>query len=327
MAEPLLRVEGLVTTFMTEHGKIAPVNGVSFQVDRGKTLAIVGESGSGKSVTALSIMRLIPERNGHIESGSIFFDGEDLLSRRRHEMHRLRGNRIAMIFQEPMTALNPVYQVGAQIAEVFRLHQNLTVKEARRRAVEMLEKVKIPDPGTRAAAYPHQLSGGMRQRVMIAMALACNPALLIADEPTTALDVTIQAQVLKLMGELQSELGTAVLFITHDLGVVAQVADEVAVMYAGQIVEQAGVHEMFGQPKHPYTQGLMGSLPKLTDTRATPLTTIKGLVPSLWNLPVGCRFAERCEHVMDTCTQTNPDLVTIESGRKIACHLESTGGR
>jgi oligopeptide/dipeptide ABC transporter ATP-binding protein len=315
----LLSVEGLVTSFHTERGKISPVQGVSFDVKRGRTLAIVGESGSGKSVTSLSIMGLIPKSNGVIEGGKIVFDGKDLLQIPPRELRRLRGNRMAMIFQEPMTALNPVYTVGQQIGEVFRLHQGMSRREAFKAGVAMLDKVKIPDPAERMHNYPHQLSGGMRQRVMIAMSLACNPTLLIADEPTTALDVTIQAQVLRLMRGLQAELGTAILFITHDLGVVAEMADDVAVMYAGQIVEKASVVQIYDDPQHPYTRGLMRSLPKLTDSKDAPLQTIEGLVPSLWALPDGCRFADRCEEVEPACRETTQKLIQIGDDRHLAC--------
>ena len=321
----LLSVEGLVTSFHTEQGKISPVQGVSFQVNRGRTLAIVGESGSGKSVTSLSIMGLIPKSNGVIEAGKIVLDGDDLLQLKPRQLRRLRGNRMAMIFQEPMTALNPVYTVGQQIGEVFRLHRGMRRAEAFEASVGMLEKVKIPDPVDQMSNYPHQLSGGMRQRVMIAMALACNPTLLIADEPTTALDVSIQAQVLRLMRGLQQELGTAILFITHDLGVVAEMADDVAVMYAGQLVEKATVFQIYDDPQHPYTKGLMGSLPRLTDTRDNPLQTIEGLVPSLWELPDGCRFADRCPDVEPACRETTQRLVQLADGRHVACS-KITGG-
>ncbi|MBH23023.1 MAG: dipeptide ABC transporter ATP-binding protein DppD [Myxococcales bacterium] len=317
----LLRVNNLVTTFQTEKGKIRPVDGLSFEVKRGKTLAIVGESGSGKSVTSLSIMRLIPESNGAIENGEVWFEGEDVLKRSPKEMRSLRGNRMAMIFQEPMTALNPVYTIGQQMREVYDLHQNISRSEARSRSVEMLQKVRISDPSQVLDKYPHQLSGGMRQRVMIAMALACNPSLLIADEPTTALDVTIQAQVLRLMRQLQEELGTAIIFITHDLGVVAQVADEVMVMYTGRVVERGTVHDIFERPTHPYTQGLLGSLPSLEDDRDRgELTTIKGVVPSLWELPAGCRFAGRCPKALDSCHKPPvPELIPINGVHAAAC--------
>jgi oligopeptide/dipeptide ABC transporter ATP-binding protein len=320
----VLRVDGLVTTFVTGQGKIRPVDGVSFGLRRGKTLALVGESGSGKSVTALSIMRLVPESNGRIEQGTVEFEGRDVLSLPARELRSFRGNRAAMIFQEPMTALNPVLTVGDQVAEVFRLHRGADRKQAWEQAVGMLRKVRIPDPDARARQYPHELSGGMRQRVMIAMALACNPALLIADEPTTALDVTIQAQVLRLMQALQRELGTAMLFITHDLGIVAEIADDVAVMYAGQIVERTGVNEIFARPKHPYTVGLLHSRPKLESDRKIPLPTIGGMVPALHALPSGCRFADRCPRVEPGCRERPPVLVEIgdaSTPHEVACFV------
>ncbi|MGD8859892.1 MAG: ABC transporter ATP-binding protein [Myxococcales bacterium] len=319
--ETVLRVDGLVTSFMTDAGVIRPVDGVSFEIARGRTLAIVGESGCGKSVTALSIMRLIPEANGRIERGSIEFEGRDIMALSKRELRSFRGNQAAMVFQEPMTALNPVHTVGKQVAESYRLHEGASRKEAWERAVAMLEKVRIPDPAARAENYPHQLSGGMRQRVMIAMALACEPALLIADEPTTALDVTIQAQVLRLMRSLQEELGTAILFITHDLGVVAEMADDVAVMYAGRFVERGDVFEIFERPLHPYTQGLMHSLPHLDDDRDAKLTTIEGMVPALSDLPEGCRFAARCPRREAICDELDPRLVTLGGSRQVACHV------
>ena len=324
--EPLLSVENLVTTFKTERGKICPVDKVNFSVAPGKTLAIVGESGSGKSVTALSIMQLLPKGNGAIEGGRVMFEGEDLLKKSASEMRKVRGNRIAMIFQEPMTALNPVYTVGQQVTEVLRLHRNISRSEAWSQATEMLSKVRIPDPSDRMKNYPHELSGGMRQRVMIAMALACNPALLIADEPTTALDVTIQAQVLRLMKGLQQELGTAILFITHDLGVVAHMADDVVVMYGGRIVEYGTVQEIFSAPRHPYTAGLMASLPKMEDSKEVPLTTIKGLVPSLSDLPKGCCFADRCPKVEPRCRESLPQLLRASGGHDVACFVAQDGG-
>jgi oligopeptide/dipeptide ABC transporter ATP-binding protein len=323
--EIVLSVEGLVTSFVTGQGVIRPVDDVSFTLRAGKTLAIVGESGSGKSVTALSIMRLIPESNGKIERGRIWFRGQDVMALAPRELLSFRGNHAAMIFQEPMTALNPVQTVGAQVAEVFRLHRGASRSEARERAVAMLEKVRIPDPAARARNYPHELSGGMRQRVMIAMALACTPALLIADEPTTALDVTIQAQVLRLMQALQRELGTAILFITHDLGIVAEVADEVAVMYAGKIVEQSSVYELFEAPLHPYTRGLLGARPSLDRDRSQPLQTIAGMVPALTELPEGCRFADRCPLVEAVCRDRQPALVTLRKEHRVACHVAERG--
>jgi len=323
--ESVLEVDGLVTSFATEQGTIRPVDGINLRLSRGKTLAIVGESGCGKSVTALSIMRLIPEENGKIAAGRIVFQGKDVLAYSKRDMRQFRGNKAAMIFQEPMTALNPVYTVGRQVAEAFRLHQRASRSEAWEKAVQMLAKVRIPDPALRARNYPHELSGGMRQRVMIAMALACNPALLIADEPTTALDVTIQAQVLRLMRELQQELGTAMLFITHDLSVVAEIADDVAVMYAGRFVEQGSVYQIFERPSHPYTRGLLSALPRLDSDRSAPLTTIEGMVPSLSALPAGCRFAERCPWVEPACRLSQPPLEQVpdatDEGHQVACFV------
>ena len=329
-SEIVLRVEDLVTTFVTGQGKICPVDRVSFSLRRGKTLALVGESGSGKSVTALSLMRLIPDSNGRIEGGTIEFEGKDVLALVPRELREFRGNRAAMIFQEPMTALNPVITVGDQVAEVFRLHRGASRSEAWTQAVAMLVKVRIPDAEGRARNYPHELSGGMRQRVMIAMALACNPSLLIADEPTTALDVTIQAQVLRLMQALQRELGTAMLFITHDLGIVAEIADDVAVMYAGRIVEHANVHELFARPLHPYTRGLLHSRPKLESERSRPLPTIGGMVPALHALPHGCRFADRCPLVEPACRERPPELVqlgTASEPHEVACFVAEREAR
>jgi oligopeptide/dipeptide ABC transporter ATP-binding protein len=325
---PVLELRSVVTALRTERGVIRPVDHVSFELYAGKTLALVGESGSGKSVTALTILRLLPSENATIEHGEILFEQKDILALQPRELRSYRGNRAAMIFQEPMTALNPVTTVGSQIAEVFRLHRKASSKEAWQGAIAMLEKVRIPDPVTRAEQYPHQLSGGMRQRVMIAMALACNPALLIADEPTTALDVTIQAQVLELMRTLQREMHTAMLFITHDLGVVAEVADDVAVMYAGRIVEQASVLALFEAPLHPYTRGLMAARPSIAGERRERLQTIEGLVPPLHALPKGCRFVDRCNLAEAICREQDPPLVTLrwkrsraEEARRVACHV------
>ena len=323
--ETVLSVSGLVTSFVTSQGVIRPVHDISFDVRRGGTLAIVGESGSGKSVTALSIMRLIPESNGRIERGRILFEGTDLMTLGKRELCAFRGNRAAMIFQEPMTALNPVLTVGSQVAEAFRLHRGASRAQAWKDAEAMLAKVHIPDPEARARNYPHELSGGMRQRVMIAMALACNPALLIADEPTTALDVTIQAQMLHLMKQLQREMGTAILFITHDLGVVAEIADEVAVMYAGRIVEHASVYDLFENPLHPYTHGLLTARRRAW---GAPLPTIPGMVPALSALPAGCTFEPRCALAEPICRERTPELVQI--GRRphtVACHVAQREGR
>jgi peptide/nickel transport system ATP-binding protein len=322
MAEPLLVVENLQTHFRTPDGINRAVDGVSFHVNAGETVAIVGESGCGKSVTSMSILRLIPEPPGKI-AGSIRFQGKDLLKLSEPEMRSIRGNEISMIFQEPMTSLNPVLTIGRQIGETLRLHQGLSAREAEARAVEMLKLVGIPEPGRRVREYPHQLSGGMRQRVMIAIALACNPKLLIADEPTTALDVTIQAQILELMRGLKNTVGAAIVLITHDLGVVAEVAERVVVMYAGKKVEEAPVVELFNTPRHPYTQGLLGSMPKLgssltgTETR---LAEIPGLVPSLKQKIPGCVFASRCPHATDLCVKVAPALEEKAPGHVAACH-------
>jgi oligopeptide/dipeptide ABC transporter ATP-binding protein len=316
---PLLRVRDLVTSFRTERGVLRAVDEVSFEVPEGATLGIVGESGCGKSVTALSILRLIPHPQGAIERGSIELRGKDILRLSEREMQEIRGNEISMIFQEPMTSLNPVYTVGAQIIEAIRLHQKKSRREARARAIEMLQLVGIPAPETNVDAYPHELSGGMRQRVMIAMALACEPSLLIADEPTTALDVTIQAQILELIAKLRDKLGMSVVLITHDLGVIAEVASHVVVMYAGRVVECAPVGDVFEHPGHPYTRGLLRSLPSFDPTAAEEpqrgmydhrprLPVIEGIVPDLMAMPPGCRFADRCPMVIGACRQAEPSL-------------------
>jgi oligopeptide/dipeptide ABC transporter ATP-binding protein len=315
----LLSVENLVTSFKTERGNLRAVDGISFKVDKGQTVGLVGESGCGKSVTSLSILRLIQSPPGLIDPKSkIRFGDQDILALDEGGMRAIRGNKISMIFQEPMTSLNPVFTIGDQIGEVFRIHRGASKKEARAQAIEMLRLVKIPAPDQRVDEYPHQLSGGMRQRVMIAMALACRPALLIADEPTTALDVTIQAQILDLMGQLQKELSMAILLITHDLGVVAEVCDYVIVMYAGRIAEEGPVERIFRSPKHPYTVGLLGSIPRLGH-KTEYLPTIEGTVPSLANLPKGCRFQARCPLVFDKCRQEEPTLTAQGEGQKAAC--------
>ena len=313
---PLLDVRHLVTSFRTESGPVRAVDDVSFSVSPGRTLAVVGESGCGKSVTALSIMRLI-DQNGSIEGGSIRLEGDELTELSPAQMRDVRGDRISMIFQEPMTALNPVVTAGDQIVEVFRIHRGLSRAEGREAAIEALRTVRIPDPERRVDEYPFQMSGGMRQRVMIAMALACEPRLLIADEPTTALDVTIQAQILRLMRGLQQERGTAILFITHDLGVVAEMADDVIIMYAGKVVERGPVREIFARPEHPYTQGLMRSIPSLESSPSERLATIEGTVPGLRDLPAGCRFHPRCPHAAALCRETEP-LLPDAAGA--ACH-------
>ena len=318
----ILDVKNLKTVFFTNSGLFKAVDDVSFNVRRGETLAIVGESGCGKSVSALSIMRLVPDPPGKIVGGSVMLEGKDLLALDEEEMRGIRGNRMSMIFQEPMTSLNPVMRIGDQITEALRLHQNMTAKQAWARAVEMLHLVRIPEAERRAREYPHQLSGGMRQRAMIAMALACRPALLIADEPTTALDVTIQAQILALIVDLQKELGTGLILITHDLGVVAQTAQRVIVMYAGKKVEEASVDDLFADPRHPYTRGLMASMPAVislgakTDVR---LAEIPGMVPSLTNLPDGCAFAPRCPLAIERCRQEYPPLQDFGGQHRAAC--------
>jgi peptide/nickel transport system ATP-binding protein/oligopeptide transport system ATP-binding protein len=324
MAE-LLRVENLRTWFRTEGGIVRAVDGVDFELETGKTLGVVGESGSGKSVTALSVMRLI-ESPGEIREGSrILFDGRDLTQLSDKAMEAVRGNEISMIFQEPMTSLNPVYTVGEQIAEAIRFHQNAGKKEALARAVEMLNLVGIPEAAKRAKDFPHQLSGGMRQRVMIGMALACDPKLIIADEPTTALDVTIQAQILELMIELQERLGMSILLITHDLGVVAETCDEVVVMYAGKVVERGPVAGVFNAPQHPYTEALLQSIPVLGMTQHEALRVIRGTVPSPLDWPEGCRFAPRCDYAFDRCEQ-QPPLFDLGEARS-ACWLCEHGPR
>ena len=319
----LLEVNNLRTHFPTRRGLVRAVDGVSFYLDRGELLGLVGESGCGKSMTALSVMRLIAPP-GKIVEGEILFDGQDLLKLSDAEMRQMRGDDIAMIFQDPMTSLNPVFTVGEQIGEALRLHRKLSRKEAKRAAIEAMREVAIPDPARRIDDYPHQLSGGMRQRVMIAMALACNPKLLIADEPTTALDVTIQAQILELLDELRKQRELAVLLITHDLGVVAEVADRVAVMYTGRIVEESPVDELFARPKHPYTEGLLRSVPKLTSehvARKERLETIDGTVPRPTDLPPGCHFAPRCSHRMPRCIEGDIPFYQLENGVQVRCVL------
>jgi peptide/nickel transport system ATP-binding protein len=322
-AQPMvLEVKNLQTVFFTNSGLFRAVDDVSFSVRRGETLAIVGESGCGKSVSALSIMRLVPNPPGRIVGGSVLLEGTDLLALNEAEMREIRGNRISMIFQEPMTSLNPVMRIGDQITEAVRLHRDMTRREAWAQAVEMLRLVRIPEPARRALEYPHQLSGGMRQRAMIAMALACRPVLLIADEPTTALDVTIQAQILALVLELQQELGMGLILITHDLGVVAQTAQRVIVMYAGKKVEEASVETLFADPRHPYTRGLMASIPALPLHQAKAdarLTEIPGMVPSLTRLPKGCAFAPRCAFAVQRCREEYPPLQEWGANHWAAC--------
>jgi len=331
--ELALEVEGLQTYFFTRQGIVKAVDGVSFSLNKGETLGIVGESGCGKSITALSIMRLVPEPPGRIIGGKVNLDGKDLLELSEKEMRSIRGNDISMIFQEPMTSLNPVLTIGFQIAEALILHQDYSKSQALDRAVEMLDLVKIPEPVLRAKEYPHQLSGGMRQRAMIAMALACNPKVLIADEPTTALDVTIQAQILELIVQLQEQLGTAVILITHDLGVIAETARRVIVMYAGRKVEEADVEPLFAEPLHPYTHGLMASVPQLTimndeeEIATERLEEIPGIVPPLNDLPPGCAFAPRCRFADDVCIAEYPPYEEKRPGHWAACwHTERLYG-
>lgn len=317
MADVCLEVNNLQTSFFTDRGVAAAVDDVSFTLNQGETLGIVGESGSGKSVTSLSVMRLLQEPSGRITGGQILFDGHDLAKLSKKEMQKIRGNRISMIFQEPMTALNPVYTIGRQIVEIYQLHEKISRKQAEKQAIEMLSMVGIANPEQRIREYPHQLSGGMRQRVMIAMSLACNPRLLIADEPTTALDVTIQAQILDLIKGLKDKLGTSVMLITHDLGVVSDMADKVMVMYAGNVVEYGTRDEVFGNMLHPYTQGLMKSIPKM-DGVQEELYTINGMVPSIFDMPLGCKFNPRCPYAKEICRQKRPAMYE-KQGHCVRC--------
>lgn len=312
----LLEVKDLKTYFYTDEGVVKSVDGVSFSVDKGETLGVVGESGCGKSITSMSIMQLIG-KPGKIVNGEIDFKGENLLNKDKEEMRKIRGKEIAMIFQEPMTSLNPVYTVGQQIMEAVLIHEDMTKEQARERAIQMLDLVKIPDAEKRLNSYPHEFSGGMRQRVMIAMALSCNPEFLICDEPTTALDVTIQAQILNLINELKEETGTAVMMITHDLGVISEVADNVMVMYAGQVVEYTDVDTVFEKPLHPYTQGLINCIPKLGG-QEEKLSTIKGMVLSFNDMPEGCLFCPRCEYAKDICRKERPEIVNLD-GHQVRC--------
>ena len=317
MAE-LLQVKNLQTSFFTPEGEVRAIDGVSFEIGEGKTIGLVGESGCGKSVTSLSIMRLIPSPPGKIVGGEIVYRDRDLLRLNNEEMRKIRGNEISMIFQEPMTSLNPVFTIGEQIIEPLRLHRGLAKKAAKERAIDLLREVGIPEPARRFDEYPHQLSGGMRQRVMIAMALACNPQLLIADEPTTALDVTIQAQILDLMRALREELGTSIILITHDLGVIAELADDVIVMYAGQVVERCTVQRLFAEPQHPYTVGLLGSIPRLHLAQER-LSAIEGFVPDAAAMPKGCRFNPRCPFAIERCFVEEPGLTPILPSHSAAC--------
>ena len=324
----LLEVKNLHTFFNTKKGIVKAVNDVTYSLEAGKTLGIVGESGSGKSVSAMSIIRLL-DGNGYIESGSITFDGQDILAASDKDLHHIRGNEISVIFQEPMTSLNPVFTVERQIGEVLMLHQHMSKKEAHAKAASLLADVKIPNPERVAKQYPFQLSGGMRQRVMIAMALACRPKLLIADEPTTALDVTIQAQILKLMNELKQQTGSSILFITHDLGVIHEMADEVAVMYCGQIVEKADAYTIFhkGVHSHPYTEGLMTSIPRLNTPKGKRREAIPGAVPNPLYLPQGCKFSPRCKYCTEKCKQAEPELVEVAPNHLVRCFYPEKAGR
>ncbi len=325
----LLELKDLHTFFTTKKGIIKAVNGVSYSVEQGKTLGVVGESGSGKSVSAMSIIKLL-DGNGYIDSGEIWFDGENITDIPKNKMGHIRGNDVSVIFQEPMTSLNPVFTVERQVSEPFIIHQGMDKKQAAEKVVEMLSMVKIPNPETVAKQYPHQLSGGMRQRVMIAMALACVPKLLIADEPTTALDVTIQAQILRLMNDLKKRIGTSILFITHDLGVINQMADDVAVMYCGQVVEKAPRETIFEGKSiymHPYTEGLMVSIPRLDTPQGTKLDAIPGSVPHPLNLPKGCKFAPRCKYRTEKCDNYEPDLVKVEENHEVRCFYPEKGVR
>ena len=325
----LLEIKDLHTYFTTRRGLIKAVNGVSLSIESGRTLGVVGESGSGKSQTAMSILQLF-EKNQKIHDGEIYFQGREISKLSREELYKIRGNSISMIFQEPMTSLNPVFSVKRQIGEVFMLHQGMSKKEAEAKAVDMLAAVKIPNPHVVANQYPHQLSGGMRQRVMIAMALACRPQLLIADEPTTALDVTIQAQILRLMNDLKHEMNTAIMFITHDLGVINQMADDVAVMYCGQVVEVAPVDYIFKPVtnfSHPYTEALLKSIPLLSATQDTRLDMIPGAVPHPLDLPKGCKFAPRCKYATDKCRNEQPDLVNVSDVQQVRCFYPQKGVR
>ncbi len=321
MTEPLLEVKNLQIEFDTDDVRLRAVDGISFKVMPGKTLGIVGESGCGKSVTALAAVRLLPKPASHIVGGEVLYRGQDLLKFPVDELHKIRGRRISMIFQEPMTALNPVEPVGKQIAEVYQLHfPEMSKADIKKATVDIMEKVGIPDPEKRLKAYPHQLSGGLRQRIVIAIALACEPDILIADEPTTALDVTIQAQILDLLRTMQAKNGMSIIFITHDLGVVAQLCDDVMVLYAGRVSEQGPVKDIFQNPSHPYTKGLLESIPRLTTEPKSKLKTIQGMVPSLHHMPKGCRFENRCPYAVDKCRVAPPDFSEVSAGRWVRCY-------
>jgi len=331
MAEPLLSVQGLKTYFFLERGVVKAVDGVDFEINKGEIFGVVGETGCGKSVTSLSILRLIPSPPGKIVEGEVIFEGENLLEKSKEEMRKIRGNKISMIFQDPHTSLDPVFTVGYQIAESIELHQVIeqhliSAEEVPKKVIEMLKLVKIPDPEHRVVEYPHMFSGGMKQRTMIAMMLSCNPSLLIADEPTTAVDVTIQAQILDLMRELRQKLGMSILIITHNLGVIAEMCDRVAVMYAGNIVEQADIKTLFKSPKHPYTHALLEAVPKV-GTKKGELASIPGMVPSLITPPPGCKFHPRCSHAMDICRKKFPQMVEIGKGQLARCFLYGGGAK
>jgi oligopeptide transport system ATP-binding protein len=323
----LLEVKDLKTQFQTREGLVYAVNGITYELEEGETLGIVGESGCGKSVSVLSLMRLIPEPPGKIAGGQALFQGQDLLKMSTDEIRRVRGAQIAMVFQDPMTSLNPVLTIGRQLTEALELHLGMTKEQSRQRAVELLSMVGIPKAGDRLNDYPHQFSGGMRQRVMIAMALSCAPQVLIADEPTTALDVTIQAQIVDLVKRLRDELGMAIIWITHDLGIIAGLARRVIVMYAGFIIEEAPVKDLYGDPRHPYTLGLLGSLPRVDDTTHRRLVSIEGLPPDLLGLPPGCPFAPRCVYAVDRCQKENPPLESVSPGHWKACWVDVRQGR
>jgi len=320
MSDVILSVKNLVTEFATDEGRVRAIDDVSFDIKEGETLGIVGESGCGKSVTALSIMRLLPQPIGEIMGGEILFDGQNLVDLTIDQMRKIRGARIGMVFQEPMTALNPVHTIGRQLTEVILLHKKISKDKALKEGVAMLDKVGIPAPDIRMTEYPHQLSGGMRQRVVIAMALACQPKLLIADEPTTALDVTIQAQILELIKELQNEMGMSVLLITHDLGVIAETSSSVVVMYAGKVAERGSVFDVFDRPSHPYTKGLLESIPRLDTVPKSKLAIIPGMVPGLLDMPKGCRFENRCSYRKDGCLVAPPPTAIIAPGHEVACY-------
>ena len=318
----LLEIKGLKTRFFTEDGVVHAVNGISYDLEEGGTLGIVGESGCGKTVSVLSVMRLIPEPPGKIVGGEVLFEGRDILKMDPDDVRKVRGNRIAMVFQDPMTSLNPVLTIGRQIDEALELHMGMDKHQARQRTIELLETVGIAEAADRADDYPHQFSGGMRQRVMIAMALSCNPRVLIADEPTTALDVTIQAQIIELVKRLREDIGMAIVWITHDLGIIAGLAERVIVMYAGYIVERASVKDLYGDPRHPYTIGLLGSLPRLDETRKRRLFSMRGLPPDLIDLQPGCPFGPRCDYVIDRCWEETPPLEPVTIGHEIACWVD-----